>query len=153
MGTIIKKLIIYDSQYGNTGQIALSMGQQIGADARMPRFGVVTGQELCTFDLLIIGSPTQQGKALLSITILLDAIPPDGLKDTRVAAFDTRHRWKWVDVWGNAATRIADILKEKGGQLIVPPQGFYVKTTRGPLMRGELDRANEWAKSLLEKQP
>ena len=127
------------------------MGQQIDADVKRPRFGVITGEELGTYDLLIVGSPTQQGAPLSSITILLDAIPANGLKNTRVAAFDTRHKWKFISPWGYAAPRLAKILTEKGGNLIAPPEGFLVNTTRGPLKNGELERANDWAKKLLEK--
>jgi flavodoxin I len=151
MGALIKKLIIYDSHYGNTEQIALSMGQQIDAEARRPRFGVVTGEELGAYDLLIIGSPTQQGAPLAAITILLDAIPVNGLKNTRVAVFDTRHKWKFVSPWGYAAPRLAEIIREKGGTLIAPPEGFLVNTTRGPLKNGELDRAKDWARTLAGK--
>jgi hypothetical protein len=82
---------------------------------------------------------------------LLDAIPEDGLKNTRVAAFDTRHKWKWVKVWGYAASHIAEMLKAKGGRLIAPPEGFIVNATKGPIRNGEMERAKEWAKSLLDK--
>jgi flavodoxin I len=151
MRAAIKKLIIYDSQYGNTEQIALAMGQQIDADVRRPRFGVITGEELGGYDLLIVGSPTQQGAPLATITILLEAIPEDGLKSTRVAVFDTRHKWKFVSPWGYAAPRLVKIIEEKGGKLIAPPEGFLVNTTRGPLKNGELDRAKDWAESLLKR--
>jgi flavodoxin len=118
---------------------------------KLPLFGVINGTELGRYDLLIAGSPTQQGKDLSTISILLDAIPENGLKNTKVAAFDTRHKWKWDRVCGYAAPRIAEKLKAKGGNLIAPPEGFIVNATRGPLRRGELDRAVTWAKSLLER--
>ena len=145
----IKRLVIYDSQYGNTEQIARIMGEAIGADVRPALFGSISAPELGNYDLLIVGSPTQQGKELSSITLLLKAIPENGLKYTRVAAFDTRHKWRWVGVWGYAAPRIARLLKDKGGDLIKPPEGFIVNSTKGPMLRGELERAEEWAKSLL----
>ena len=111
------------------------MGDAIGADVKMPRFGVITAAQLGTYDLLIVGSPTQQGKELTPIKILLDAVEEDGLKNTRVAAFDTRHKWKWIKVLGYAAPHIAEKLKAKGGKLIAPPEGFFVKTTRGPFSK------------------
>jgi flavodoxin I len=129
------------------------MGLQIDADVKRPRFGVITGEELGAYDLLIIGSPTQQGAPLSSITILLDAIPAAGLKNTKVAVFDTRHKWRFVSPWGYAAPRLAKLLVGKGGTLIAPPEGFLVNSTRGPIRNGELERANEWAKSLLAKMP
>ncbi len=144
-------LIVYDSQYGNTEQLAKSMGEAIGAQVKMPRFGKLNAEDLCAYDLLIVGSPTQQGKELSTINILLDAIPPEGLKGKKVAAFDTRHKWRVVKIWGYAAPRIAETLKAKGGTLIAPPEGFFVNSTKGPLLHGELERAIGWAKSLLGK--
>jgi hypothetical protein len=55
-----------------------------------------------------------------------------------------------VKTGGYAAKRIADRLKRAGGNLIAPPEGFYVEDTQGPLKAGELERAAAWARSLLD---
>jgi len=102
-------------------------------------------------DLLIVGSPTQQGRELASLKILLDAVPENGLKDKKVAAFDTRHKWRWLRIWGFAATSLAESLKTKGGDLIVPPEAFLVESTKGPLLQGEIERAAAWARDLAGK--
>ncbi len=111
----------------------------------------MTAADLGPYDLLIIGSPTQDGRYLPSINALLDAISPEGLKDKKVAAFDTRHKWKFVRIWGYAAQHISESLKLKGGNVIAPPEGFYVDSTKGPLLEGEIERAAAWAKSIVEK--
>jgi hypothetical protein len=41
-------------------------------------------------------------------------------------------------------------LKKAGGNLIVPPEGFYVDDTEGPLKAGELEPATRWAAGLVE---
>lgn len=74
------------------------------------------------------------------------------VKDTNVAAFDTRLTTKWVGIFGYAAGRIAESLKRNGGMLIVPPEGFFVKGRKGPLQKGELERAAGWAKAIVEGQ-
>jgi hypothetical protein len=51
-----------------------------------------------------------------------------------------------------AARRIADGLKKKGGELVVPPEGFYVEGTEGPLTEGELERAAYWAEQIIAAQ-
>lgn len=127
------------------------MGQAINADVKKPLFGILSAGDLYNFDLIIIGSPTQDGRQMPSIRALLDVVPPDGLKGKKVAAFDTRHKWRLVGIWGYAAPRIARTLKAKGGILLAPPEGFYVKGTKGPLIPGEIGRAETWAKSLAEK--
>jgi flavodoxin I len=148
---LIKTLIVYTSLYGNTEKIAMAMGRAINADVKKPLFGVLSAGDLNDYDLLIMGSPTQDGRQMPSIRALLDVLPPNGLKEKKVAAFDTRHKWKLVGIWGYAAPRIAKTLQTKRGMLIAPPEGFYVSSTKGPLAPGELARAEVWAKSLVEK--
>jgi hypothetical protein len=90
---------------------------------------------------------------------LLKRIPSKALKGAKVAAFDTRFKADELDsaglrflvkTGGYAAKRIATQLRRAGGNLIVPPEGFYVDDTEGPLKPGELERATGWAKSILE---
>jgi flavodoxin len=72
------------------------------------------------------------------------------LKDIKVAAFDTRVTSKFAKIFGNAAGRMAGRLTKKGGDLVVPAEGFFVTGTKGPLKEGELERAANWAKEILE---
>lgn len=44
-----------------------------------------------------------------------------------------------------AAGPIAKRFVKKGGDLAVPPEGFFVAGTEGPLKEGELERAADWA--------
>jgi flavodoxin I len=142
---------VYTSLFGNTEKIAMAMGQALNADVKKPLFGVLSVGDLAKYDLIIIGSPTQDGRQMPSIRALLDVVPPEGLKGKKVAAFDTRHKWKWVGIWGYAAPRIAQTLEAKGAVLVAPPVGFYVYGTKGPLLPGEVERAAIWARGLQEK--
>ncbi len=110
-------------------------------------------------DLLIVGSPTRGSKATKPIVNFLINIPSDGLKGVKAAAFDTRvnaaeiKSWMlnaFVKLFGYAAKPIADKLKKRGGNLIIPPEGFYVNNSEGPLKDGELERAADWAKQILK---
>jgi hypothetical protein len=48
---------------------------------------------------------------------------------------------------------MADMLEEKGWTLVGEPGGFFVKgLKKGPLKRGEAERAAAWAKGLVEGQ-
>ena len=58
----MKILVIYDSLYGNTEKVAKTIGEAITGDAKVQRVGEVDSSGLKTFDLLIIGSPTQGGR-------------------------------------------------------------------------------------------
>lgn len=53
-----------------------------------------------------------------------------------------------VKIFGYAAEPIARQLMKKGGTLALPPEGFYVKASEGPLKDGELDRAAAWARQI-----
>lgn len=145
----MKALIVYDSAYGNTEEIARAIGSAIGGDTKALRAGSVNPSELASVDLLIIGSPTQGGRPTQAVQDFLSKITGASLKDMRVAAFDTRVSAKWAVIFGYAAGRIAKALKARGANLAVPPQGFLVKGTKGPLKEGELERASVWAKGIV----
>lgn len=147
----MKALVIYDSLYGNTEQIAKAIGGGIGADAKVVRSAEADIGALGGYDLIIVGAPTQAGRPMKTAQAFLDKIPAGALKDKKVAAFDTRGKTWIVKIFGWAADRIAKALVEKGGNLIVPAEGFFVKATKGPLVEGELERASAWGKAIAVK--
>ncbi len=164
----MKGLIVYDSLYGNTEKIALAIGEALGnrEEFQVMRVGNVKPDQFASLDLLISGSPTQRFQSTPAMNNLLKGIPQNGLKGVKVTAFDTRLTEEWINktpvlaffvkVSGGsayAAKSMADKLKKKGGELITPPEGFYVEGTEGPLVQGELERAASWAKKIrLEMQ-
>ena len=139
-------LIVYDSTYGNTEEIAQAIGEAISG--QVVRVGDASHTELSEFDLLIVGSPTHGGWFTPEIKDLL-ASSPD-LEGVNVAAFDTRTAtiWNRILPFGYAAPRIAQSMTKKGGNLVAPPQGFIVLGVKGPLKGGELERAAAWAKEI-----
>ena len=155
----MKALIIYDSMFGNTEQVAQVMATALAdkVEVAVRRVGDVQLAALTGLDLLIVGSPTQGFQPLPAIKKLLDSLPAQGLKGVKVAAFDTRiavadvgNRFLtlMVNRFGYAAKPIANRLQKKGGQLVMPPEGFMVNGKEGPLKEGERERAADWAKHL-----
>jgi len=147
----MKTLIVYDSVHGNTEKIARAIGDTITGDVEVHHAGEVNISELDTFDLIIVGSPTHGGRPTPAIRGFLNEVPAPALKDTNVAAFDTRLPAKWVRIFGYAAGKIGDSLKRKGGNLVVPPEPFFVEGTEGPLKEGELQRAAGWAEEIVKQ--
>ena len=147
----MKALVIYDSLYGNTEQIAKAIGQGIGEDTKVVSSAEVDIKALGGYDLIIIGSPTQGGKPMKTAQAFLDKLPVGVLKDKKVASFDTRDRGRWVKIFGYAADRIEKVLMEKGGNIVASGEGFFVKTVKGPLIDGELERAAAWGKAMATK--
>lgn len=157
----MKSMVVYDSVYGNTEQIARAIGNALGSgdSAISLQVSKIKLEHLTGLELLIVGSPTRAFKPTRAITNFLNEIPSNGLKGIKVSAFDTRisindtNSWlldRLVKLFGYAANPIADKLVKKGGDLIIPPEGFYVKDSKGPLKDGELERAADWAQQFIK---
>lgn len=154
----MKAIIVYDSLYGNTEQIAQAIGESLTGEVNVMRVGDVKASELKTFDLLIVGSPVHSGRATPAIDALVKQLPAHALEGKRVAAFDTRFEAEeqgiglrlLMSVIRYAAERIAKELVKKGGRLVAEPDGFIVEQKEGPLKQGELERAGNWAKGMNE---
>lgn len=156
----MKALVIYDSAYGNTAQIAETIGSTLAAqaDVAVRRVGELLPEELRGLHLLIVGSPTQGFRPTPAITNFLKEITANALNGVRVAAFDTRIAASdikpaifrfIVKLGGYAAEPIARLLQRQGGELIAPPAGFLVTAKEGPLKAGERERAADWARSIV----
>ena len=160
----MRAMVVYDSAYGNTEQVAQAIGNALGPqeDVEVVRVGDAKPEQLTGLTLLIVGSPTQRFSPTGATTSLVKSIPPNGLRGIKVAAFDTRFPVSEIDkvrilaffvkIFGYAAEPIADRLQKKGGELAIPPEGFYVGGTEGPLLEGELERAAHWAKQIVATQ-
>lgn len=155
----MKALVVYESFFGNTEQIARAIGDGLGGLERVEvvRVSAVTPERLEGVNLLVVGSPTRAFHAAPSIGAFLRSLPQGRLAGVKVAAFDTRIALSdiksaplrfLVNFFGYAARPIARKLAKKGGQLAVDPAGFLVSDTEGPLKDGEPDRAAEWGKRI-----
>jgi flavodoxin I len=147
----MKTIVIYDSLYGNTEQIARAIGGAVGDEVTVAKVAEADAAALASFDLVIIGSPTQGGRFTPKVKAFLDKIPTDALKGRRVAVFDTRAKGIIPKIFGWAANRLADTVQGKGAVVVAPGEGFFVKATKGPLVEGELERAAAWAKTIATK--
>lgn len=157
----MKALVVYDSVFGNTEQIARAIGSALGSpeDVEVLRVGNVRPEHLSGLNLLIVGSPTRGFRPTPATVAFLKSLPAQSLQGVRVAAFDTRISIDdasvpgilrfMVKLFGYAAKPIADRLVRKGGELAAPPEGFIVNASEGPLREGELERAAAWARQIV----
>lgn len=160
----MKAMVIYDSQFGNTAQIARAIAEGLrgaatdAADVDLRSIGDARPEQVTGLDLLVVGSPTQKFRSTPATKDFLKSIPRNGLRGVRVAAFDTRLTEeeidsngvlsKLVDIFGYAASPIAKELAKQGGEAAAEPEGFYVGGTEGPLLEGELERAEAWGREI-----
>lgn len=163
----MKVMVISDSQFGNTAKIARAIAEGLGSAMETPeevglqQIGGTNPNQLAGLDLLVVGSPTQKFRPTSATSNFLKRIPKHALKGVKVAGFDTRlteediqaHGFlsKMVDLFGYAAEPISERLAKKGGEIVMPPEGFTVEGTEGPLTEGELERARDWGQQIVAK--
>ena len=145
-------LVVYESQFGNTEQLARSIAATWSAfgSAQVVHVDPTHPVALEGVDVLILASPTQAFRQMPTIRAFIENLPREALNHLSVACFDTRVHMPWP-LNGAAAPGMARQLRQKGCELIGPPEGFFVKGTSGPLLDGEEERATRWAVSIHEK--
>ena len=165
--------VVYESLFGNTGQVAEAIADGIRSadpDARVSVAPVTTrGPRIPRIDLVVAGGPTHflgmtsprsrrmrddgresgtqdhgEPQECRGIREWLDALPRG--RGTGAAAFDTRLGTLFP---GSAARLIGGRLVNRGYQLVARPEGFLVENSRGPLLEGERERARDWGESLV----
>ena len=155
----MKALIIFDSFFGNTELIARAVGAALAGvhDVQVVRVGQAAIGQLAGVQLLIIGSPTRGFRPTPATVAFINSIPDRTLAGVGVATFDTRCTPEQVKnalytpmarLFGYAAKPMADMLKRRGGRLVVAPEGFEVAGKEGPLLEGELEHAAGWAQRI-----
>jgi flavodoxin len=156
----MKKLVVYDSFFGNTEKIAHTIARTIGSEEWAIKISDIKEEHFDGIETLIVGSPTRAFNPTKDINQLLKSLPKKSLDGVKVAAFDTRADIKainakiltfMVNLFGYAAEKIEKKLAKKGGTITTPAQGFYVNDKEGPLVDGEEERAEDWAKSIINE--
>ena len=154
----MKTLIIYDSYFGNTKAVALAICEAFEpGECKSIHVNEFDKADLNGIELLIVGSPTRGFKPTKAIKSFLNHLPAGELKGVKIMAFDTRVDTKdinnkflniMVKGFGYAAEPIAKKLAAKGGELVKPAEGFFVRDSEGPLRDGETERAAMWAQNI-----
>ncbi len=151
----MKALVVADSGFGNTWNVANAIAGAMGDDAHAVHPTDVSPADLEGLEILVVGSPTQGGRPLPSIRDFVNGLSHSGLKGVNVAAFDTRMESGknlplklLMNVIGFAAPKIEKALESEGGNRVAAPVGFFVEGKEGPLRKGELGRAAQWAREL-----
>jgi flavodoxin I len=139
-------LVVYDSTFGNTGQIARTIASALGEYGMVRLLRISDAHSLDTHDVdvLIVGGPTQRHGLSPTLRGLFERVPREAFSGLSAVAFDTRYpmlTWKS----GSAAGRIASKMKRAGASLLLSPESFFVSGREGPLEEGELKHAREWA--------
>lgn len=141
----MEAVVVYESNFGNTRRIAEAISRGIGAGSHVVEAEKFNPGHLKPGSLLVVGSPINAWRPLPEVKGWLDALEPGSLSGMRAAAFDTRVK---SFLHGDAAKKIAHALEAAGAEQAADPTGFYVEDKEGPLVEGELDRAEKWGAQL-----
>jgi hypothetical protein len=168
----MRALIVYESMFGNTRQIAEAIKDGLSPEVDGLVVGVAGAPtSLTDFDLVVAGGPTQAWSMSWPSTrrsTPLRVIKPEsglvlepgadigpgvrewlkslGDSPAKAAAFDTRLNSR-ILFTGRASKAIARHLRGHGCSLIVPPESFLVDK-KSHLLPGEPERARLWGKAL-----
>ena len=161
----MRGFVVYESLFGNTARIAQAVVDGLEEHLDVEQHSVAEGKLPEGADLLVMGGPTH-AFSMSRTTTRQDAVkqgasanPTIGLRewleelpegnDTPFAAFDTR-----VDMVrrlpGSAAKAAIKVARKHGYQLLTRPESFYVQDVPGPLLDGEVQRAEVWGAQLAE---
>src|SRR5581483_1444190 len=145
-------LIIYDSTFGNTQQIAVTITRALETygTVRCIEVSRVDTLDVQGVDLLILGCPTQLHGLAPAMRALVEHIPDRTLEGLAAAAFDTRYRMSSL-MSGSASKVLASKLKKAGANLLLPAKSFFVVGREGPLEDGALEQAEQWTRQIMER--
>jgi flavodoxin len=163
----MKALVVYESFWGNTEQVAMAITKGLAVHGEVELVEVGNAPSVMTepVDLIVIGGPThafsmtrqstredafKQGASSGSKTVgvreWLEHLHR-GRHTERVATFDTK-MGKVRHLPGSAARAAANVARKLGYKAAAKPMSFYVQGVNGPLLEGELDRAQAWGERL-----
>lgn len=154
----MKVLIVYDSQFGNTQQVAEGIGQALATKhtVKVKHLSKVSVAECKKSDILFLGTPTHGGQATPNMNLLISQMVADKLS-LQVACFDTRFSPQNVglglkllmSIIDYASPKMAKNLAKNAAATVLGFEGFIVTDKAGPLAPGELERAQQWAPKLI----
>lgn len=156
-------IVVYESFWGNTAQVARAIAEGIGSDARALHTNEATDALVAEAELVVIGAPIigfslvqESGRQQLarevgapstadlshrSMRSWLESLP----KGTgRFAVFETGLGWSP----SGAHKAMTKALQGAGYTEAAKKERFLVTGRFGPLKEGEIERAKDWGASL-----
>lgn len=156
----MKAVVVYESHWGNTADVARAVAEGIGPEAVALTTEEASPEAIAGADLLVVGAPviafglpSPRGEDAVAATAGSAPTPPVMVHPSmsawladlprgsgQAAAFETHMRW----VPGGATGAIERELTHKGYRVSADSGKFVVKGRYGPLRDGELERARTW---------
>ena len=147
----MKGIVIFDTSHGNTRTIAETISgtlREVGIE--VDNFYVKDVKKLSAkdYDFLVLGSPTKWGTMSFTVKGFLGKVKSKEWMNKPFTAFDTENPENIERKEGSAAEKIAEKLREKQMNQLLPVLKSVVLGWKGPLQEGEIERAKEYARKL-----
>jgi menaquinone-dependent protoporphyrinogen IX oxidase len=155
----MKGIIIYDTTYGNTKEIAETIQltlKESGIEADLFKVNEVKKLSAKDYSFLVLGSPTKFGTMSFAVKFFLGKVKSEEWLNTPFAAFDTENpenveKARAENKEWSAAEKIAQKLKEKKMIQLLPVHKALVLGQKGPLVEGEIEHIKAYASELVTK--
>jgi len=163
----MKALVVYESMFGNTEQIARAVaeGLEESVDVQVAEVKDAPGEPDPVVALIVAGGPTHafsmsrtntradainkgahEGEREFGLREWIAALP-SGQHTEKMATFDTKIE-SMHHLPGSAAKGAAKAARRHGYESAAKAESFYVRDVDGPLLDGEIDRARAWGRRL-----
>jgi len=155
----MKGIVVYDTSHGNTQRIAETLAETLkDTQLQVDLFDVKHVKKLSgkDYDFLVLGSPTKFGTMSFTMKLFLGKVKSEEWMNKPFAAFDTENpenieQAQLQNKEWSAAEKIAEKLREKKMNQLLPVLKALVIGQKGPLVEGEIERTKEYAKQLASK--
>jgi len=163
----MKALVVYESMFGNTEQIARVVAAGLGesVDVQVVEVAEAAAEPGPDVALIVAGGPTHafsmsrentradaiskgahEGERGYGLREWMSALP-SGQDTEKMATFDTKIKIM-RHLPGSAAKSAAKAAHRHGYESVARAESFYVDDVDGPLLDGETDRARAWGRQL-----
>jgi menaquinone-dependent protoporphyrinogen IX oxidase len=150
----MKGILVYDTSYGNTKKIAETITETLkesGIEVDLFYVKDVKKIRPTDYGFLVLGSPTKFGTMSFAFKFFLGQVKGEEWADKPFAAFDTENPENMKKKEWSAAEKIAERLKERKMNQLLPVLKAAVHDMKGPIVEGEIKRAQDYAKELASK--
>ena len=150
----MKGAIVYDTSYGNTKTIAETIVKTLEeSSVEIDLFYVKDAKELDGkhYDFLVLGSPTRMGTMSFAMKGFLGKMKSEEWMNKPFTVFDTELPDNIEHKEWSAAEKIAERLRDKKMNELLPVLKTVVLGNKGPLKEGEIERTSNYAKEFVVK--
>ncbi len=150
----MKGLVVYDTSYGNTKKIAETISETLkDSGIEVDTFYVKDVKKMSAkdYNFLVLGSPTKFGTMSFAVRFFLGKVKSEEWMNKPFVAFDTENPENIESKEGSAAEKIAERLKEKQMNQLLPVLKAVVLGWKGPIQEGEIERTKDYARELAIK--